>query len=146
MEVVRHRGSVVLVPMPDPARIVLVRQYRYAVGRCLLELPAGGIEPGELPDAAAKRECEEEIGRQAELVKCLGTLYPTPGFCDEAMTFFLLSGLKVSETPAVRDPDEFLDPVVVTIDDLRRRIATGEVVDMKTIAGLALLDHAPPND
>ena len=63
MEVVRHPGSVVLLPMPDPSRLIVVRQYRHAVGRWILELPAGGVEPGESPEAAATRECEEEIAR-----------------------------------------------------------------------------------
>src|SRR5437762_12128799 len=75
MEVVRHPGSVVLLPMPAPARIVLVRQYRYAVDKWLWELPAGTLEPDEEPEAAALRECHEEIGKIADHAQRLMTLY-----------------------------------------------------------------------
>src|SRR5438105_1202335 len=83
LEVVRHRGSVVLLAQPSPNRIVLVRQYRYVIGKWIWELPAGSREPNEGPAACARRECEEEIGLTPGKVRRLAALYPTPGFCDE---------------------------------------------------------------
>ena len=78
-EVVRHPGSVVLIPVTDRGEIVLVRQYRHAIGRSVWELPAGSLEPGEDPRAAAARECHEEIGLIPSAVERLGAFFPTPG-------------------------------------------------------------------
>lgn len=94
VDVIRHPASVILVPMPDPDLVVLVRQYRYAVDRWLWELPAGNVEPGEDPVAAARRECAEETGRSAATVERIGAFYPTPGYCDEEMIFYRLSRLR----------------------------------------------------
>src|ERR671922_1314936 len=93
LEVVRHPRSVVLLPIPQPGRVVLVRQYRYAVNRWLWELPAGTVDPGEEPEAAARRECHEEIGQVPDTIVRLAAFFPTPGFCDEEMVFFRVSGL-----------------------------------------------------
>src|SRR5687767_1791382 len=81
MECVRHRGSVVLLPMTAPDRILLVRQYRHVVGRWLWELPAGTLEPDESLQAAALRECHEKVGKVAGHAKKLMNLFPSPGFC-----------------------------------------------------------------
>jgi ADP-ribose pyrophosphatase len=142
MEVVRHPGSVVLIPMPAPARIILVRQYRYAVDKWLWELPAGTLEPNEAPEAAALRECHEEIGKIAERAERLHTLYPSPGFCDEAMNFFLLTGLRErrpDEPVAAIDPDELLNVKEFSVAEARQMIRKGEIVDMKTALGLTLI-------
>ena len=88
MDIVRHPGSVVLLPMPAPDRIVLIRQYRYAVDRYLWELPAGSLAAGEAELTGAARECEEEIGLVPRRLELLGRLLPTPGFCDETMAFY----------------------------------------------------------
>ena len=76
MEVVRHPGSVVLIPIPEPGTIILIRQYRYTIDRWIWELPAGSLKPKEDPDAAAVRECEEEIGLVPHRVTRLGGLRP----------------------------------------------------------------------
>ena len=94
MDVVRHPASVILAPMPDSARVILVRQYRYAVDRWIWELPAGNVEPGEDPEAAARRECAEETGWTAQRVERIGDFYPTPGYCDEVMIFYRLTELR----------------------------------------------------
>ena len=88
MDVVRHPGSVVLVPMPEPGQVILIKQYRYAVDQFLWELPAGTLAAGEAELAGAARECEEEIGLVPGRLELLGRLLPTPGFCDETMAFY----------------------------------------------------------
>ncbi len=141
MDAVRHRGSVILIPMPAPDRIVLIRQYRYVVDRWLWELPAGSLDPGESPETAALRECHEEIGKIAGKAERLATYFPSPGFCDEAMHFFLLTDLRdrrAGEPEAHQDPDELLTVKEFAVDEVRGMIESGEIVDMKTIAGLSL--------
>jgi len=143
MEVVRHPASVVLIPFDDEQQIVLVRQYRYAVDRWLWELPAGSVDPGESPAAAAARECAEETGLMPSGMEQLGTFYPSPGFCDEAMIFFRLTGLR---TPGPGDPevhqdvDEQLEVRHFALDDLRALIKRGDIHDMKTVVGMTLID------
>ncbi len=141
MDVVRHPGSVVLLPMPAPGQIVLIRQYRYAVDRFIWEVPAGSLEPGEDPDAAAARECEEEIGLVPGRIERLGSLLPTPGFCDEVMNFYRCTELRPPgpDSTARQDEDEVIEPRTFSLDEVRRLISAGEILDMKTVAGLALL-------
>src|SRR3954464_4457337 len=83
--VVRHAPAVVVIPLEADGRVVLIRQFRAAIARALWEGPAGSLDEGESADAAAKRECEEEIGRAPHRVQRLGAWYPTPGYCDEQM-------------------------------------------------------------
>jgi ADP-ribose pyrophosphatase len=142
MEVVRHRGSVVLLPMTAPDRILLVRQYRYVVDQWLWELPAGTLEANESVHAAALRECHEEIGKIAGRAEKLLSFFPSPGFCDEEMHFFRLTDLRdrfETEAPAHQDPDEILKVKEFSVDDVRRMIRIGEISDMKTALGLTLL-------
>src|SRR6478752_4544824 len=106
VDVVRHPKSVVLIPVPEPGKVILVRQYRYAVNAFLWELPAGSVDEGESPEEAARRECHEEIGLVPSTVVRLSSLYPTPGYCDEEMVFFRLSGLETTEAQAALDEDE----------------------------------------
>ena len=104
LEVVRHPGSVVLLPMPDAGRVILVRQYRYAIDRWVWELAAGSLKPGEDPAEGAARECEEETGLVAGRVDFLGAFYPTPGYCDEKMNFYKLHVARSARRqPAGRD-------------------------------------------
>jgi ADP-ribose pyrophosphatase len=139
VDIVRHSRSVVLLPVPNPGQIVLIRQYRYAVNRWLWELPAGSVDPGEEPEAAARRECHEEIGEIPETVVRLAAFLPTPGYCNEEMVFFRLSGLTVPDEPAEVDEDEDIEPRTFTIAEARQMVRRGEIVDMKTVVGLGLL-------
>ncbi len=139
VDVVRHPRSVVLVPIPEPGYIILIRQFRYAVNRWLWELPAGSVDEGEQPEAAAKRECHEEIGQVPDTIVRLAALYPTPGYCDEEMLFFRVSGLSVPSEPAALDEDEDIEPKLMTIADARDMIRHGEITDMKTVVGLSLV-------
>jgi len=139
VDVVRHPRSVVLIPVPEPGHVVLIRQFRYAVNKYLWELPAGSVDPGEEPEAAAKRECHEEIGQLPDTVVRLAALLPTPGYCDEEMIFFRVSGLSVPDEAAALDEDEDIEPRTFTIADAREMVRRGEITDMKTVAGLTLI-------
>lgn len=139
MEVVRHPASVVLVPMPDVHHVILIRQYRYAIARWVWELPAGSVEPGEDLDTAARRECLEEIGRVPRRMERLASFFPTPGYCDEEMTFYRLDGLDPAATPGTPDLDEQIEPRLFTLREARDLVARGEIVDMKTAVGLTLV-------
>ena len=139
--VVRHPPSVVLIPIEHDGRVVLIKQYRASVDRELWELPAGSLEPGESADAAARRECEEEIGRAPARVERLGAWYPTPGFCDEELIFFRVSDLRAPapDSPHKPDDDEDIQPKTLTIEEARGMVARREIVDLKTAFGLTLV-------
>jgi ADP-ribose pyrophosphatase len=142
-EIVRHPGSVVLVPITDEGRLILVRQYRHAIGRWVWELPAGSLKHGEDAEKAAVRECQEEIGLIPSRLKKLGALFPTPGYCDEEMNFYRLSGLRAptdADAPAHPDEDEDIESKAFTIGEMETMIRNGEIIDMKTVAGLKLLN------
>jgi ADP-ribose pyrophosphatase len=138
-DVVRHPKSVVIAPVPEPGRIVLIRQYRYPINAWLWELPAGSVDEGESPEQAAVRECHEEIGKVPSTVVRLAALYPTPGYCDEEMIFFRVSGLDDAREPAAVDEDEDIEAREFDLRDAREMVRRGEIVDMKTIVGLGLL-------
>jgi ADP-ribose pyrophosphatase len=141
-EIVRHPGSVVIIPVTEAGDLLLVRQYRHAIGRSVWELPAGSLGPGENEEAAAARECQEETGQIPSRLERLGSFFPTPGYCDERMTFFKATGLRQpgpGDLLAHQDEDEDVLPRAFPRDLLRRMIAAGEVLDLKTVAGLSLL-------
>jgi ADP-ribose pyrophosphatase len=145
-EVIRHPPSVVLVPIDAEGRVILIRQYRHAVGRWLWELPAGSTDPGEDERLAAARECQEEIGLVPGALTPLGAFFPTPGYCDEEMVFFLATGLRVpgeGDPVAHADVDEHIEPRAFSVEEAQGLIAAGDIADLKTVAGLALLaSHA----
>ncbi|HET7617268.1 MAG TPA: NUDIX hydrolase [Vicinamibacterales bacterium] len=139
LDVVRHPRSVVLVPVPEPGQVILIRQYRYAVDQWLWELPAGSVDAGESPEEAARRECHEEIGQVPATLVRLAALLPTPGYCDEEMIFFRASALEVPDTAAAVDEDESIEMRTLDLRDAREMVRRGEIVDMKTIVGLGLI-------
>jgi ADP-ribose pyrophosphatase len=134
-EVVEHPGAVVMAAVDDSGSVCLVRQYRHAVGRELLELPAGALEDGEDPLEAAKRELREEAGLEAKDWTSLGFFYSSPGFANERLYAFLARQL----SPVATDPDFDEDLTVVTLplDDLLRHLV--EITDAKTLATLLLV-------
>jgi ADP-ribose pyrophosphatase len=141
VEIVRHSASVVLIPMQDDGRVVLIRQYRHSVRQVLWELPAGSLDPGESPEAAAARECEEEIGLAPGRLERLAGLFPTPGYCDEEMIFFRVSDLRAPAADSPHQPDEDEDIQVhpVTVADAKLMAARGDIVDLKTAYALTLI-------
>lgn len=133
-EIVRHPGAVAVVPLLDGDRVMLVRQYRTAAQRVMLEIPAGTLEPGEDPAPAAARELQEEIGYKPGKLERLGGEYTAPGYTSEYIHLFVAIDL----TPSVLqgDSDEFIDTVSVPFDEALRMIERGEIEDGKTIIGL----------
>jgi ADP-ribose pyrophosphatase len=136
LEIIEHHGSVVMVPVDDDGGIWFVRQYRYAAGREILELPAGSLEPGEEPAACAGRELREEIGLAAAKLTRLGGFFLAPGYATEFMHVFLATGLRPDRLPG--DEDEILRPEKYPPAEASRRLADGAWEDAKTIAALAM--------
>lgn len=139
IEAVRHRGSVVILAKPSADTVILIHQYRPVIGRWIWELPAGSLDPGESPATAVVRECEEETGYTPQHVRRVASWYPSPGFCDELMHFYVCESLVAPTRPVHQDEDEQIKPTVVTLDALAGMIKDGRVVDMKTVVGLGLL-------
>jgi ADP-ribose pyrophosphatase len=142
LEIVRHEGSVVLLPVAADGKVLLVRQYRHAAERFLWELPAGSLETHEDPAAAAARECQEELGLIPARLERLQTYFATPGFCTETMTYFRATGLRTpgpGDPVAHQDEDESIEVGSFTTSDIRSMIASGEIADLKTVAGVWLL-------
>ena len=139
VDVIRHPPSAIIVPIPEPGHVILIRQYRYAVNRWLWELPAGSVDEGETPEDAARRECHEEIGQLPDTVVRLAAMFPTPGYCDEEMFFFRVSGLAEPGHKAEIDEDEDIEVRVFTLKEAREMVRRGEITDMKTVIGLSLI-------
>ena len=136
-EVVHHTGSVGVIPFLTKDKIVLVEQFRYAVGERLLEIPAGTLHKGEAPLAAAKREIQEEIGYAAKNFKKLYTFYPSCGVTDEFVVIYKAAGLK----PARLEPDfdEDITVRIVKLSEALGYIKEGRIKDAKTIIALLLM-------
>jgi ADP-ribose pyrophosphatase len=133
-EIVLHPGAVAIVPVPASGRVLLVRQYRHAVGGELLELPAGTLEPGESPDACAERELAEETGCRARSLRLLTAFWSSPGILRERMHLYLAEGL--DRVPTRRDEDEVIHVEEFALADALELVRGGRIADAKTIAGL----------
>ncbi len=133
-EIVEHAACVGIVPVDANGDIFLVKQYRKAVEKELLEIPAGGIDPGEGPDDAARRELQEEIGYIPGHIKMMGGFYTTPGFCTEYLHLYLATDLKPSRLQA--EDTAGIVAVSVKPDQISAMISSGEIRDAKSIAGL----------
>ena len=137
-DVVTHHGSVVLVPVL-PGGILLVRQYRHTVGDFLWELPAGRMERGEKPVAAARRELAEETGYRARHFRLLMDVYPTPGFVEERMIVYAASGLTAGKTNF--DEDERIETKLFALKTLLSMIQRRKIHDAKSVAGILFYER-----
>jgi ADP-ribose pyrophosphatase len=135
-EVVRHRGSVAALPVEDDGRVVLIRQYRYAVNELVWEVPAGRLDPGETPAEGARREMEEEVGLRPERLEAIAVFYTSPGFCDETMHLFRATDL--GPVPPRPEADERIEARSFTLDEARAMMGRGEVKEAKTLVALLL--------
>lgn len=134
-EYVTHPGAVVMIPLLNDGRIVFERQYRYPVGRVMLELPAGKIEADEDTLVTAQRELREETGYEAAAWRHLGTMHPTIGYADERIEIYLAQQLTELESNAL-DDGEFLDVITLTLDDALSEVRAGRLTDAKTLSAL----------
>lgn len=135
-EIVEHADAVAIVPLDHDGNVILVRQYRKPIERELLEIPAGLIHPGEDPVECARRELREETGYLAEGLEWLASLYTSPGFSSELMHIYL--AITLLQAPLKADEDEIIQLVRVPLKETPRLIASGEICDAKSIAGLLL--------
>jgi len=135
-EFIRHPGAVAVVPITKEGNIVLVRQYRYPVGRAILEVPAGKLDKGEHPDDCARRELEEETGYVANTIKRLSSIYTTPGFTDEMIHLYIADNLTLAKQ--CLDEDEFLAVEIYTKEQIRIMINDGTINDAKSMLALLL--------
>jgi ADP-ribose pyrophosphatase len=127
---------VAALPVHDDGRLVLVRQYRYAVDELVWELPAGRIDPGETPEQGARRELEEEVGLRPAFLEPLLVFWTTPGFCDEVMHLFRATELE--SVPPRPEADESIEAASFTLAEAREMIRRGEVREGKTVVALLL--------
>lgn len=133
--IVEAGAAVTVVPIDGDGRLLLVRQHRPPVGRELLELPAGSIDAGESPEACAERELQEEAGVRPRRLERLGGFFTAPGYCDEYLYVFLATDLVESK---LEGDEESIAVEAVTLDDALAMVASGELEDAKTLAGLLL--------
>ncbi|MDD4170573.1 MAG: NUDIX hydrolase [Desulfotomaculaceae bacterium] len=142
-EVVEHAGAVAIVPVNEKGEILLVKQYRYAAGKILLEIPAGKLEPGENPLDCARRELLEETGYDAGGCERLISFYSTPGITNEILHLFLATGLTQKEQNL--DDEEYIEVVTVPFDRAIGLIWEGAICDAKTVAGILAAHYRQNN-
>lgn len=139
-EIIGTPGAVAIVPLTDDRQVRMVRQYRSAIGKHLLELPAGTLEPNESPEQAAPRELAEETGDRADHWQRLPGFYTVPGICDEYIHLFLATGLTPGETR--QESDELIEVVTLPLSEALAMVRCGEIHDAKTIIGLMIVADA----
>jgi ADP-ribose pyrophosphatase len=133
-EIVEHPGAVAIVALDEDDSVILVRQFRKAAERELLEIPAGTLEAGEEPMACAHRELKEETGYRAERLEPIGSFYPSPGYCTECIRLYLATGLQKGQSAP--EGDELIRTTKVPLSEIPAMVSRGEICDGKTIAGL----------
>jgi ADP-ribose pyrophosphatase len=141
-EIVRHPGAAVLLPLTDDGRVVLIRQFRYAAGETMLEVPAGTIDPGETPEETAERELVEETGYHPRRLEKLAEFFPSPGILAECMHLFLATELEKRD--ASPEADESLELVELPWERALALEPGKDVRDAKTIVALSFLRRLPP--
>ncbi|MBW4522442.1 MAG: NUDIX hydrolase [Scytolyngbya sp. HA4215-MV1] len=137
-ECIRHPGGAVVIPITPEGKLVLIRQYRFAVQMRLLEFPAGTIEPDESPEETARREIEEETGYRAHSWQKLGEFFLAPGYSDEVIYPFLARDLELLDNPPAQDEDEDIETVLMTPQEFETAISEGDRIDAKSICSFVL--------
>ncbi|HEX3528890.1 MAG TPA: NUDIX hydrolase [Thermoanaerobaculia bacterium] len=141
-EMIHHPGAAAVVPVladGDGMKVVMIRQYRYATGGWLLEIPAGKLNPGEPPEHCAARETEEEVGYQPGRLIPLGWIWSSPGFLDEKIWLYLAADLK--QTQQATDHDEVLEIERIPLREAIDKAARGEIHDVKSACALLRAAH-----
>ena len=131
---IAHKGAAAIIPVTEEGNIIMVRQYRNAIERYTLEIPAGAVNPGESKEQAAIRECEEETGYSALEVKHLFDLYTTVAFCNENIGIYYTT--KLIKGKQNLDEDEYVNVEIYPLDELIKMIYEGKIQDAKTMAAL----------
>lgn len=137
-ECIRHPGGALAVPVTTEGKLILVRQYRFAVQGRVLEFPAGTVEPNEEPLETIQREIQEETGYHAQKWDKLGEFFLAPGYSDEIIYAYLARDLSKLETPPEKDADEDIETVFFTPEELEKAILEGEPIDAKSITSFFL--------
>lgn len=138
-ELVKHPGAVAIIAVTDSGKIVLVEQYRKALEKMLVEIPAGKLEKGEKPKDCAIRELDEETGYSCKEMRLITSFYTSPGFSDEIVYLYEAIGLEKKETKASLDEDEFVELLEVTLDEAMELMKEQRIHDSKTIMALQYL-------
>jgi len=137
-DVVVHPGAVTLIPVDAAGRVLFIRQYRYAVGEELLELPAGTLDDGEEPEVCAHREIREETGMSAARLDLIGEFFLVPGYSTEYMHIYLATDLKPDPLPG--DEDEFITVEAISLEKIPDLISQGKIRDSKSLSALLLAE------
>ncbi|MEK4629335.1 MAG: NUDIX hydrolase [Solibacillus sp.] len=131
-EIINHPGAVAVIAITENNKILLVEQYRKALERSIIEIPAGKLEKGEEPIVTARRELEEETGYTTDYLQFVQAFATSPGFADEIIHVFLAEKLTKLSTPAELDEDEFVELLEVSLEEAEAMIADGRIFDAKT--------------
>ena len=145
-EYIRHPGAAVILPLLDDGRVLLVRQFRYTIGKIVLEFPAGKLDLQEDPLVCAQRELREETGYSASDWQHVCTVHNALGYSDEALYFYLARGLKLEDALPHPDAEEFIEPFSATLAELTDWVEAGQVTDVKTVVGTFWLKKIHESD
>ncbi|WP_459499604.1 NUDIX hydrolase [Bacillus sp. C1] len=138
-EIVNHPGAVAIIAVTDEGKIVLVEQYRKALEKEIVEIPAGKLEPGEKPEVTALRELEEETGYVCDKMEFITSFYTSPGFADEILYVYKATGLKKKENKAALDEDEFVELMEVSLEEAIELMNNQRIHDAKTMFAVQYL-------
>ena len=134
-EVVKHNGGSAILCITEDNKVLLIKQFRYVYNEIIYEIPAGKLEIGENPYDAALRELEEETGFKASSLEPLGIIYPTCGYSNEKINLYLAKDIKPGHKHL--DDDEFIEPLYIPLEDVKKMILSNEIKDAKTICAIS---------
>ena len=138
-ELIKHPGAVAIIAITDENKLVLVEQYRKALQRTIVEIPAGKLEKGEEPLECAKRELEEETGYECKSIELVASFYTSPGFADEIVHVYVATGLTKKENALALDEDEFVNLLEWSLEEAQNGIEAKQIYDAKTVFALQYL-------